>query len=228
MNLEQLLGVAAGLLGLAVGSFLNVVVYRLPRRQSLLFPPSRCPSCERPIRKRHNVPVMGWLVLRGRCADCSEPISARYPLVEAGTGVVFGTVAVATGLTPYLPAALCTSAVGICMALIARDAVPLPRVLLVLGCVGMLSVLVTQPLRAPDSAALEWAAAGLAAMIVGYCLRALLTRRPVAAATLTLVALTGAAAGSLSVAALAVASALVAAFGVIAMPPERSRPSQPC
>ncbi|MDQ2956901.1 MAG: prepilin peptidase, partial [Actinomycetota bacterium] len=59
------------LLGLAIGSFLNVVIYRVPRQLSLVRPPSACPSCERPIRNRHNVPVLGWLVLRGRCADCS-------------------------------------------------------------------------------------------------------------------------------------------------------------
>lgn len=81
------------LFGLAVGSFLNVVVHRVPRRESLVSPGSRCPRCDTPIRARRNVPVLGWLMLRGRCADCSAPISARYPLVEAGIGLLFAALA---------------------------------------------------------------------------------------------------------------------------------------
>src|SRR3954449_12313693 len=84
-----LLYVIVGLLGLAIGSFLNVVIYRLPRGESLSRPPSHCPSCAAPIRARHNLPVLGWLILRGRCADCSAPISVRYPAVELGTAVLF-------------------------------------------------------------------------------------------------------------------------------------------
>ncbi|HEX9336373.1 MAG TPA: prepilin peptidase, partial [Pseudonocardiaceae bacterium] len=91
-----LLTVLAGLLGLAVGSFLNVVIHRVPRGESLVRPPSRCPACGASVRNRHNVPVVGWLVLRGRCADCRAPISVRYPLVELTTGVVFA------GLTAWL------------------------------------------------------------------------------------------------------------------------------
>src|SRR3954453_9233125 len=81
--------VIAGVLGLAIGSFLNVVIYRVPTGLSVVSPPSACPKCGHEIRNRHNVPVLGWLVLRGRCYDCQAPISARYPLVEAGTGVLF-------------------------------------------------------------------------------------------------------------------------------------------
>ena len=81
------------LAGLAIGSFLNVVAYRLPRGESLAAPPSHCPSCETPIRWFDNVPVLGWLVLRGRCRSCGERISWRYPAVELSTGVLFGLVA---------------------------------------------------------------------------------------------------------------------------------------
>ena len=81
--------VIAGLLGLAIGSFLNVVIHRVPRGESLSTPGSHCPACHHPIRARHNVPVLGWLILRGRCADCAAPISPRYPLVELLTGVLF-------------------------------------------------------------------------------------------------------------------------------------------
>lgn len=85
----------AGLLGLILGSFLNVVAYRLPRGESLMSPGSRCPSCEHPIRPYDNVPVLSWLALRGRCRDCDVPISARYPTVEAATAVLFAAVTAA-------------------------------------------------------------------------------------------------------------------------------------
>src|SRR5918999_80260 len=88
--------VAAGLLGAAVGSFLNVVAYRLPRGLSLMRPGSRCPGCETPIRPYDNVPVLSWLLLlRGRCRSCSIRIPMRYPLVEAGTGLLCALVALA-------------------------------------------------------------------------------------------------------------------------------------
>lgn len=80
--------VLAGVLGLAIGSFLNVVIWRLPRGESLSKPRSRCPGCERQIRARDNIPVLSWLLLRGRCRDCGAPISARYPLVEALTAAL--------------------------------------------------------------------------------------------------------------------------------------------
>ena len=92
-----LLLVGAGILGAAIGSFLNVVVWRLPRGESLVKPRSRCPRCETPIRPHHNVPVLSWLALRGRCADCGAPISPRYPLVEALTAALYVAVVAATG-----------------------------------------------------------------------------------------------------------------------------------
>ena len=76
-------GWAAATFGAVVGSFLNVVIYRLPRGESLSFPPSHCPHCDAGIRPWDNVPVLSYLVLRGRCRNCSQPISMRYPLVEA-------------------------------------------------------------------------------------------------------------------------------------------------
>lgn len=113
--------ILVGLLGLAVGSFLNVVIHRVPRGESLLRPPSRCPSCEAAIRPWHNVPVLGWVVLRGRCASCGAPIGVRYPLVEALTAVVFVAVTarlVNLGLGSAVPAYLWFSAVGIALAII--------------------------------------------------------------------------------------------------------------
>jgi leader peptidase (prepilin peptidase)/N-methyltransferase len=88
-----LAGVAA--LGLAFGSFLNVALYRVPRHESLARPGSHCPSCGHAVRARHNIPLAGWLMLRGRCADCAKPISPRYPLVELLTGLLFVAVTLA-------------------------------------------------------------------------------------------------------------------------------------
>ncbi|HMS61027.1 MAG TPA: prepilin peptidase [Solirubrobacteraceae bacterium] len=81
------------LAGLAIGSFLNVVAHRLPRGESLISPPSHCPKCDTPIRWYDNLPVLGWLLLRGRCRSCGESISWRYPAVELATGLLFGLVA---------------------------------------------------------------------------------------------------------------------------------------
>jgi leader peptidase (prepilin peptidase) / N-methyltransferase len=87
----------AALGGLLVGSFFNVLIARLPEGESLVTPGSRCPHCGHPVRPYDNVPVLSWLWLRGRCRDCGEPISARYPLVEALTGVLCALVVVAKG-----------------------------------------------------------------------------------------------------------------------------------
>jgi leader peptidase (prepilin peptidase)/N-methyltransferase len=77
-----------GVLGAIFGSFLNVVVYRLPRHESIVTPASRCPGCGTPVKPYDNIPILSWLLLRGRCRNCSEPISPRYPLVEAGTAAL--------------------------------------------------------------------------------------------------------------------------------------------
>src|SRR5476649_799604 len=78
----------AGVLGAIVGSFLNVVAYRLPRRESLITPASHCPTCGTPVKPYDNVPVLSWLLLRGHCRSCGGEISVRYPLVEATTAAL--------------------------------------------------------------------------------------------------------------------------------------------
>lgn len=103
-------------LGAAFGSFMNVVVYRLPRKMSLSRPGSRCPKCEHPIRWHDNVPVVGWLMLRGRCRDCGVAISSRYPLVEA-------LMAVVSGLLAWKAPLLATTAPGTDYSLVALDVV---------------------------------------------------------------------------------------------------------
>src|SRR5204863_7549733 len=87
-------------LGLVIGSFLNVVAYRLPRGESIVKPRSRCTTCGTEVRALDNIPLVSWLVLRGRCRHCSAQISARYPVVELVTGVVFALVALSRG--PHL------------------------------------------------------------------------------------------------------------------------------
>ena len=88
---------AAALIGAVLGSFLNVVIARLPAGQSLVTPRSSCPSCGTPVRPYDNVPVISWLLLRGRCRDCAEPISRRYPLVELLTAALLAAVVLAKG-----------------------------------------------------------------------------------------------------------------------------------
>ncbi len=125
-----LLIVAIALLGLAVGSFLNVVIYRVPLHQSLSHPPSHCPSCQHPIRNRHNIPVLGWVLLRGRCADCATRISARYPLVELSTAVLFVAVTLRLahlGWLSALPAFLFFAGIGLALSLIDLDVHRLPN-----------------------------------------------------------------------------------------------------
>jgi len=99
----------AGVIGLVIGSFLNVVVYRVPQGLSLVRPASFCPTCGTPVRSTDNVPVLGWLVLRGRCRSCHSPISPRYPLVEALTGALFALIGAVVGPHLSVPA-LCTAA----------------------------------------------------------------------------------------------------------------------
>jgi leader peptidase (prepilin peptidase)/N-methyltransferase len=117
---------AIGVLGLVIGSFLNVVIYRVPREESIVHPGSHCPSCNAPVRGIHNIPVIGWLMLRGRCADCAAPISVRYPLVEAATAALFVAVTVRFGFTALLPAYLYLAAIGIALAAIDFDVQRLP------------------------------------------------------------------------------------------------------
>src|SRR5919197_103383 len=87
----------AGVIGAIVGSFLNVVVWRLPRGESLATPPSHCPSCDKPIAPYDNVPIVSWILLQGRCRNCGARISPRYPLVELLTAAAFAAVVAVRG-----------------------------------------------------------------------------------------------------------------------------------
>lgn len=85
--------VLAGIFGAVVGSFLNVVVWRVPRGESIVSPPSHCPACGHELGPAELVPVLSWLALRGRCRHCGVHVSARYPLFELGVGVLFALIA---------------------------------------------------------------------------------------------------------------------------------------
>jgi len=87
----------AGVLGAIFGSFLNVVVHRLPRHESLIHPASHCPGCGSPVKPYDNIPILSWLALRGHCRSCGEPISPRYPLVEAATAALCVGAVLANG-----------------------------------------------------------------------------------------------------------------------------------
>jgi leader peptidase (prepilin peptidase)/N-methyltransferase len=95
-----------GVFGLLVGSFLNVVIWRVPRDESVVHPRSRCPACGNQLRGVDNIPVLSWLFLKGKCHFCGEPIAIRYPLVELLTGVVYAVVAAKLGYDWALPAFL--------------------------------------------------------------------------------------------------------------------------
>ncbi len=99
-----------GAFGLVIGSFLNVCIHRLPKEESIIFPASRCPACQAPIRPWDNIPLVSFLILRGRCRTCGAPISWRYPLVEALTGLLFVQTVRQFGVTlqtAFLLAFLC-------------------------------------------------------------------------------------------------------------------------
>jgi leader peptidase (prepilin peptidase)/N-methyltransferase len=141
-----MLGVLIGycaLLGLAVGSFLNVIIYRVPRHESILSPPSACPSCGAPIGHRDNVPVFSWIVLRGRCRACSSPISVQYPLVELTTAALFAGTAARFGFNWDLPAFLAFLAGLLALAIIDFERMLLPKAIVYphLAIVGALLVL---------------------------------------------------------------------------------------
>ena len=168
--------VAIGLLGLTIGSFLNVVIHRVPLLVSLSRPASSCPACGHPIRHRHNVPVLGWLVLRGRCADCRAPISVRYPAVELLTAALFVTVTIRLlqlDLVAALPAFLWFVAAGIALAMIDLDVGRLPNVIVLPAYPILAALLTAAALVSHEPQALVRAAIGGSVSYALYYLTAL-------------------------------------------------------
>jgi leader peptidase (prepilin peptidase) / N-methyltransferase len=132
--------IAAAVGGLLIGSFLNVVAHRLGRRESIVSPASHCPGCGTPIRARDNVPVVSWLLLRGRCRACGEPISPRYPLVELTTAALFAAVVLARDADVEIALGLLLVVVAIPAALIDLEHRIIPNRLLLPAAVAALAI----------------------------------------------------------------------------------------
>jgi leader peptidase (prepilin peptidase)/N-methyltransferase len=115
------------LFGLVVGSFLNVVIYRIPRKESVVSPRSACPTCGTPIAPRDNVPIFSYLLLRGRCRTCQSSISMRYPLIEAATAALFAGMAARIGFSWSLPAYLVLAAGLLALACTDMEHLLLPK-----------------------------------------------------------------------------------------------------
>jgi leader peptidase (prepilin peptidase)/N-methyltransferase len=166
------LPVFAGVFGLLIGSFLNVVIWRAPRGESIVRPPSHCPGCNEPIRPRDNVPVLSWLLLRGRCRHCGTRISVRYPLVELLTAALFVVMAVRIGWHPALPAFLYLAAIGVALAMIDLDVRRLPDVITLPSYAVGLALLGIAAAVDGQAWPLERAAIGMAALYAFYYLLA--------------------------------------------------------
>ena len=171
-----------GAFGLLIGSFLNVVAYRVPAGRSIVSPPSACPNCNAPIRGFDNIPVLSWLVLRGRCRDCRTSISMRYPLVELATGIFFTIVAVVFWPIPSAAAAdqqtsqaqvasiltlvafLYLAAVSVVLALIDLDTHRLPNSIVLPSYIVGAVLLVATALLGADGGALVRLGVGMVAL----------------------------------------------------------------
>lgn len=181
--------VGAAVIGLAVGSFLNVVIHRVPAGLSVVRPASACPGCGAEIRARDNIPVLSWILLRGRCRNCGTGISLRYPLVEAGTGLAFVAVAVyflpridaalGSGLTApgaflELLAFLALAALTIALAIIDIEVQRLPNPIVLTGYIIAIVLLLPAALLLGRPEALLTALIGGAALFVFYLVVALI------------------------------------------------------
>ena len=144
--------VVIAVFGLLVGSFLNVVIHRLPRKESLAKPPSSCPSCGARIKPYDNIPVLSWLILRGRCRNCGARISARYPAVELLTAAVFAGTALTRGVDDDLAVWLPFAAVLIAVAFIDLDHRIIPNRIVVPAAVwGLIATILFRPDNIDDS-----------------------------------------------------------------------------
>lgn len=171
-----------GVLGTLIGSFLNVVVYRVPAGRSIVSPPSACGACGHPVRAYDNIPVLSWMLLRGRCRDCGARISARYPLVEFGTAVLFGvvawrflpgvlaapTTAATASAVVVLVAFLYLAAISLALALIDLDVARLPDAIVLPAYAVGPALLGTASLLVGDPWTLARAAAGAGILAAVY------------------------------------------------------------
>lgn len=155
----------AGVLGAVIGSFLNVVIHRVPAGESIVSPGSRCPSCRQPLAPYDNVPVLSWLVLRGRCRHCGTSISPRYPAVELLTAIVFAAIVIVRGADADLVAELPFAAILIALAAIDLEHRILPnRIVLPAAVFGIVAAAVVHPGELPEL--LLAGAAGFTALLL--------------------------------------------------------------
>ena len=168
MSVEQLLALPLAGAGAISGSFLNVVIHRVPAKESIVRPPSHCPSCETRLAPLDLVPVASWLVLRGRCRYCSAPISVRYPVVETLTAALFAVIGWRIGWNAALPAYVVLTGFLVALAAIDIDTTTLPR-RLVYACAGAGAVLLGAASLAEHSTRrLQWAAVGAVSVYVAF------------------------------------------------------------
>jgi leader peptidase (prepilin peptidase) / N-methyltransferase len=219
----------AGVFGLLIGSFLNVVIYRVPIGMSIVRPASACPHCGSEIHAYDNIPVVAWLALRGKCRNCSAPISARYPLVELGTGLFFFVVSlplaaqlaavqptvneISSGLA--LVAFLYLAAISIALSFIDIEHHRLPNAIVLPSYAVGIILLGTSSLLVGDYAALLRAGVGLAAMAVVYFALSLIWRGGMGLGDVKLAGVLGLYLGYSGWAALAVGSISAFFFGGI-------------
>jgi leader peptidase (prepilin peptidase)/N-methyltransferase len=179
--------VVVGLFGMLIGSFLNVVIYRVPAGKSVVSPPSACGQCGHAIRGFDNIPLVSWLVLKGKCRDCSARISARYPLVELGTGVFFALVAswvIFDGIRPGAMSLVSTiltgaaylyfAAICISLSLIDLETHRLPNAIVLPSYLVGAVLLAAASITSGNYSALLTAAIGGVALFTAYLLMALL------------------------------------------------------
>lgn len=161
------LGISAAVIGLVVGSFVNVVIYRLPRGESLVHPGSHCPSCGGTVRAYDNVPLVSWVALRGRCRTCRTRISARYPAVEAITSALFAAAAIRFGVVAELGAYLVLFAALVAVAAVDLEHYIVPRKIIYVAAALAAPFLVVQVVVGGDPGRLVDAAiAGAASFAV--------------------------------------------------------------
>jgi leader peptidase (prepilin peptidase)/N-methyltransferase len=180
-----------GVLGAAIGSFLNVVIHRVPAGLSVVHPASACPSCAAPVRPFDNIPVISWFVLRGRCRDCGAAFSVRYALIELATALAFAALAVlhlpgilssataaeAVSATLVLVAHLYLAAISIALAAIDLDTHRLPDAIVLPSYIVGVVLLGGAAIAGGDLESLARAAAGAGLLFAGYLLLALISPR---------------------------------------------------
>jgi leader peptidase (prepilin peptidase)/N-methyltransferase len=168
LRVTAVVAALCGLFGLLIGSFLNVVIWRVPRGESIVRPPSHCPGCDNPIAPRDNIPVVSWLLLRGRCRHCGTRISWRYPAVELATAGLFVAVAAKFGPHPELPAYLYLAAIAIALTLIDLDHFRLPDPITLPSYAVGLVLLLIPAIADSDWWPYERALIGMAALFAFY------------------------------------------------------------